>query len=167
VNTYQNQELAVFRNRQFSTASSASVVDLHSRSNRVIIEDHRSEWNATLSGRLGDLVKLRHGWDGYRAQPVSFKSAKFAALMLEKLFLKELSAPSLVPGVDGSLQIEWHKNGYDVELDVLGPNNVHAYRYDSISGEEEEIHLENNFFVVSEWLRDMCAQRQEVLNLAM
>lgn len=122
---------------------------------RVTVSGLRSDWNQVLSQRFNHLCGLKLGWDGYRGKPVSFACANFAAQVLERLYTDSLPPPSLVPGSDGTLQIEWHLNRLDVELDVLGPNKVVAYFNDERSGRDVEIELDNDFTVVTSWLDQM------------
>lgn len=130
------------------------------RMHRIRVEGDRSAWNASLSKRFDQICKLEQGWDGYKGQPVSFACAHFAATILEHLYTDGLPAPSLVPGSDGTMQIEWHRNQYDIELDVLAPNKVAAYRNDLLSYQEDEIDISNDFKVVNLWLNEMKAARQ-------
>ncbi|MEM1141426.1 MAG: hypothetical protein AAGI88_02480 [Pseudomonadota bacterium] len=114
-----------------------------------------SAWFNELSDRFTELTGLQQGWDGYGGLPVSFPCAIFAATIIERLYSDGLSAPQLVPGCDGSLQLEWHENGYDIEIDVLAPYEVIANRFDHVSGVSEEIELDSDFLVLLTWIRDL------------
>lgn len=131
------------------------------RSTRTRVTGHRSPWNKSLESRLDELSQLEPGWDGYRARPVLHSAASFAAMMLEHLFIEDLIPPSLVPRSDGSLQVEWHKNQYDIELVVSGTQDVRAYRIDELTGNEEELDLENDFTQVVTWLKQLVRPRSE------
>lgn len=121
----------------------------------IIIQDTLSVWSEVVIARLDDLVKLEVGWDGYRGQPVSFSCACFAVSLLDRVCSARTAAPSIVPGSDGTLQLEWHQNGYDVEVDILAPNKVRAMRYNIETGETEEVDLQNNFAVVRNWIDEL------------
>jgi hypothetical protein len=84
----------------------------------------------------------------------------FAATVLERVYETNLPLPALVPGADGSLQIEWHVSDFDIELDVLDANKVVARRYDCRSDTEQEEQLSNDFTVVSTWVEDLMARQQ-------
>lgn len=148
-----------FQRRDFDRATVDGLVQGTFRMHRIRVEGDRSDWNASLSKRFDDLCALRKGWDGYRGQPVSFACARFAATILEHLYTDGLPAPSLVPGSDGTLQIEWHRSQYDIELDVLAPNKVVAYRYDHLIDQEDEFDIANDFTIVNRWLREMKTTR--------
>ena len=147
-------ETAAFQQWDFDHGNSGSLVQGSFQLRRRRVESDSSPWNAELSERFDQICSLRPGWDGYTGIPVSFGCAHFAAAILKHLFTTGLPAPSLVPGSDGSVQIEWHRNQYDIELDVLEPNKVVAYRYDHLSQEEDGIDVSNDFTLVSEWLKD-------------
>ncbi|WP_294534623.1 hypothetical protein [uncultured Rhodoblastus sp.] len=106
--------------------------------------------------RLGELCKLEDGWDGYCAPAVSFFNATFALNMLGSACPMDAPAPQIVPGPDGDLQIEWHTAAMDIELHVIGPYDVHAWRLSATAAEDgEEFHLTNDFTIVAGWLAEM------------
>lgn len=109
-------------------------------------------WNNTLQNRFDEITSLPIGWDGYNGRPVSFTCASFAAKLLEGLYVEGLSAPDLVPGSDGTLQIEWHKNKFDIEIDVLGANKVQAMRSDHITKLETQLELDVDFSILKQWI---------------
>ncbi len=118
-----------------------------------------SSWFETLKDRFDDLSSLSKGWDGYRGQAVKFTCAQFAANLLERLFDSNLPPPSLVPGSDGTIQIEWHRNQYDIEIDVLAPYEVVATRFDKVSGLSEELDLQSDFTDLAVWIADLATDR--------
>lgn len=131
--------------------------------NRLRVTQPRSRWVAELADRFDELTSLPKGWDGYAGCPVSFNCAQFAANLIERLFVSAIPAPQLVPGSDGTLQIEWHRNQFDIEIDVLAPYEVVATRHDLVSGSSEEIELQTDFTPLSEWISDLesrCHQDQ-------
>jgi hypothetical protein len=65
----------------------------------------------------------------------------------------------LVPGSDGTLQIEWHRNQYDIEIDVLDVHDVVATRLDRLTGEEEVIELQTDFAPIAKWVEELAGNR--------
>lgn len=127
---------------------------------RVIVHGYQSDWSLALRDRLDELTSLPVGWDGYNGRPVSCQTAHFVINMLERLCQDGVPAPHLVPGSDGSLQVEWHRNNYDVELDVLGPQNVVATRYNLLTDEEVILEIQNDFAEVVDWIRALSDANQ-------
>ena len=119
------------------------------------VSDRPTDWSEKVFDRLNHLVALKVGWDGYRGRPVSFSCAHFAVSLLKQVCSANASAPSIVPGSDGTLQLEWHQNKYDVELDILAPNKVLAMRYHIETEITEEEVLQNNFAVVRRWIEEL------------
>ena len=62
------------------------------------------------------LRNLRPGWDSYGAQPVPQKIIERAAQLIPSLLSAWTPEPAIVPQVTGGLQIEWHRNGIDLEI---------------------------------------------------
>jgi hypothetical protein len=122
----------------------------------VRIEGFRaSDWAVELEPRFNWLTALQIGWDGYRGRPVSFTCAQFAAMLLERIYNPRVEAPSLVPGSDGTIQIEWHYNDFDIEIDILAPYQIVAYRLDCLTGNEEEFVLDSDLSVLAVWLKEL------------
>lgn len=114
-----------------------------------------SPWFKILQRKFDDICSLPVGWDGYAGCPVSFSSAIFAASLLERLYLEGVPAPAIVPGSDGSLQMEWHRNHFDVEIDVLAPYEVLATRTDHANNTEQEVELDRDFSILTSWISDL------------
>lgn len=112
----------------------------------------KSCWFTALKARLNDLTALPVGWDGYAGRPVTFQCAHFVANMLERLCQPDVPPPSLVPGSDGSLQVEWHRKMFDVELDVLDVQRVVATRVNRMTDEEEVIEIQSDFAAIVHWI---------------
>lgn len=126
--------------------------------NRVVIEPNQP-WRSDVLRRLEKLCQLTQGWDGYQAQPVALANIVFALNLLESTCGSTIPAPQIVPGINGDLQIEWHTLKGDVELHVIAPNRVRAWR--SISGPspgEEELQLTIEFSAVAAWVREITEQ---------
>lgn len=117
-----------------------------------------SNWIKYLKSRLDEISSLPRGWDGYIGRPVTFTNALFAANLINRLNQEDISPPQLVPGGDGTIQVEWHEGGYDIELDIAEPYVVYATRVNVGTGEVDEVTLDNDFTIVSQWLNQIrCA----------
>jgi hypothetical protein len=77
-------------------------------------------WMRQLAANAKRLEDLKAGWDGPGSVPVS-SNALFLATYYTRSALDQfqnVSAPHLVPGGDGSIQIEWHSKQGELELDI-------------------------------------------------
>lgn len=63
-----------------------------------------------LNKRLDVLASLKENWDSYGGSPITEKALRIARLML--------TAPTIVPMSCGGIQLEWHKNGMDIEIAI-------------------------------------------------
>ncbi len=113
---------------QANSVFSANVVSIPTASARLVVFEPNHDWRTAVMKRLEQLVRLDLGWDGYSGQPVSLENAAFALRVLEAVCGPDASPPQLVPGSSGDLQIEWHTLKGDIELHVIAPNRVHAWR---------------------------------------
>lgn len=135
-------------------SNESNISSFPSQERRVRVPENTS-WMASLKKRFDELTSLRAGWDGYAGKPVSFNCAMFSAMLIERLYISNIPPPQLVPGSDGSLQLEWHQNQIDIEIDILKPYGIIAAYYNHITDEEREVELKADFTVLSEWLTEL------------
>jgi hypothetical protein len=136
------------------------VYSLNNRVSRVRINHPTSQWVEKLRERFNEITSLPRGWDGYSALPVSFSCAQFAVNLIERLYDPDVPRPSLVPGSDGTVQIEWHRSQFDVEIEVLAPFHVVATRHDNLADTTEELVLDSDFAELAGWVNDLKLSRQ-------
>lgn len=112
-------------------------------------------WQEAAKERLTELMQLPVGWDGYHAPAVSLDNATFAFSVLSSVMEDGIAEPSIVPTVDGSVQIEWHTSKGDIELRINRPNSVDAW-FSRVDQEDDvEADLSLDFTIVSEWLDEI------------
>lgn len=138
---------------QVSAQTRSQWVGMPSDERQIFIQ--KSSWIEELSPKFQELMALPVGWDGYAGLPVSFDCVCFVVQLIDRLSINEIEAPQVVPGSDGSLQLEWHNYGYDVELNILAPSEVLAFRRDVNTGVIEELDLTTDYTVVYSWIMDM------------
>jgi hypothetical protein len=136
--------------------SSSYVLEIPGAKERILISDNTTAWSDVVKKRLEELIQLPFGWDGYQGTHVSFQNASFALRVLEAICGVKTRAPQIVPGLSGDLQIEWHTLQGDLEIHVIGPNNVHAWRARASDNPEgEELVLRNDFATVAQWVKEI------------
>jgi hypothetical protein len=141
---------------QANSVFSSNVVPIPTASARLIVFEPNHDWHYAVMERLEQLVRLDCGWDGYSGKPVSLENATFALRMLEAVCGPDAIQPQLVPGSSGDLQIEWHTLTGDIELHVLAPNRVNAWRH-LVEGHDdgESLDLTVDFGAVAIWVREI------------
>jgi hypothetical protein len=77
----------------------------------------------------------------------------FVANLLETITIEGLPPPQLVPGQNGSIQLEWHEGGFDLEVEVLAPYKVTATLFNIANNQEDEFEFTNDFTELSRQIR--------------
>ena len=69
---------------------------------------------AQAHSRLEEFYQLKEGWDSYSGKPISHRAIDWAKVLLGRL------GPGWtpVPCSDGSVQLEFHEQGVDIEIVV-------------------------------------------------
>lgn len=136
-----------------TSASANTIYYLAKQRQRIYLTESTLDWFEEVKRRLGYLIRLEQGWDGYKGLPVRFDNAYFALQMLENICGAETPAPQIVPGVSGDLQIEWHTLKGDIELHVNAPNDVDAWILE-IDGDEAGVErsLTTDFTEIAIWV---------------
>ena len=73
-------------------------------------------WTRKLTG----LGKLEDGWDGYGSKCPQQTAFTVATMFLYDLEKNGVSRPEIVPTSQGGIQLELHKGGFDLEIEI-GP----------------------------------------------
>lgn len=71
----------------------------------------------------------KHGWDSYDAKPIE-KTARLIAYAMS-------SIPSVVPTPSGGVAFEWHRMGWDVEIEIDRDGKISGEAEMSKSGGEQ------------------------------
>jgi hypothetical protein len=81
-------------------------------------------WMAIVKENARALSELSAGWDGRGSVAISRKVLYRATSYVESALkdLPDVVSPRLVPGGDGSVQIEWHAKHGELEFD-MGPHD--------------------------------------------
>jgi hypothetical protein len=99
-------------------------------------------WQSKAAQRLVDLLRLPIGWDGHQGRPVSPPIADYTFQLLQKLMLRPgLPVPSITPLAYGGVMLEWHRLGWDVEIEIDAPTSHHVYTYEIASHTGDQFSL--------------------------
>lgn len=91
-------------------------------------------WNSVKS-QLDELGRLPPGWDSYAAKVITASSRSTALDVLRQIATRKTPKPAIVPTSDGSIQVEWHTRGIDLEVRVLSSTRI------GVSFEDEQNQL--------------------------
>lgn len=98
-------------------------------------------WLDHVLERLVGLLELPHNWDSYGASTVGREEVERALGILASTMTEGTPIPSIVPTSRGSVQLEWHLGGVDLEVESLEEETVAVSFEDLRSGEEWESEL--------------------------
>lgn len=105
---------------------------------RIHLDRNDPPWLYTVLGRIQHLMGLRPNWDSYGSRPIEPNSVNYALEFLRTSMPQEGKAPQIVPTSKGGLQLEWHANGIDLEVEVDPAGNV-MLSFDNDGRSEEQI----------------------------
>ena len=85
-------------------------------------------WLLSTVDRIRELVMLPVGWDGHDGRPVDIDLAAFAVQFLLQMLEPDGPAPQIVPLSYGGIQLEWHEQGIDLDVEGDAPKWPSFYR---------------------------------------
>ena len=97
-------------------------------------------------GKITSYLALKENWDSYRAAKINPYIAADALEFLAKNKSISFSIPHAVALPNGCVQLEWHINGVDLEIEFLGENQISVFCENMNTGDilEDEISFEDS-----------------------
>lgn len=105
---------------------------------QITVFDSSDGWLPEVLQRMGFLLSLPPKWDSHRAIKISEQMAAAVLTFLQEVMNSETLPPSIVPLEDGGLQIEWHRDGIDAEIEFEPDEPLEIYIREIQTGEEHE-----------------------------
>lgn len=123
-------------------------------------------WLSHLTKNAQALSDLRAGWDGRGSIPISrkvlYRATRFVELALKGF--SDLTPPRLVPGGDGTVQIEWHAKHGELEFDIGPPEEMTIWIRDRRNGAEFEGENQAALALFYRWAPWIASQQHHVPN---
>lgn len=107
-------------------------------------ESEPAPWLQAAADRVADLLILPENWDSYGAKQVNVELAVSALNLLTQIMRDGTPVPSIVPTNSGGIQLEWHRNGVDLEIEVISARKFGVLFVDPASGEERDEVISSN-----------------------
>jgi hypothetical protein len=98
------------------------------------------EWLGQNEATLEELLKLPANWNSYGATPIRPDAVQAARDILGKIVRSDTPQPAVVPTVRGGVQLEWHTQGIDLEIEIPESGQFHVWYEDP----QEEIELHHD-----------------------
>jgi hypothetical protein len=73
-------------------------------------------WVVPTVVRLFELQRLREDWDSYGGVPLQDRHRDAVVRFLSSVMTDDLVRPDIVPLADGGVQLEWRRDGLDVDF---------------------------------------------------
>jgi len=124
----------------------------------VNLKDYDRGWKRALESRFDELRNLELNWDGYGGEPLDPKVEQTCKQILSEIHLSEVSAPDLMPGSDGSVQIEWHENKCDLEIHILKSQQIFVYFNDHLKEGSDELLFDERFSTLFKYVRRLAVR---------
>lgn len=97
------------------------------------------DWFKEAEASLKQLAVLGPGWDSYNAKPISQYYIKLAWEFLSRIAQLYPPKPHVGPVPDGGVQIEWHTNGIDLEVEFSPEDGIVFFFKDKTRTIENEL----------------------------
>ena len=94
------------------------------------------EWYQQTVDSLFAILDLGDNWDSYGANGFSSNIAKAVNQLLVDIMDDDTPAPQLVPSASGSIQLEWHIGGIDLEIEVESLSTSYVFFEDEQNEDE-------------------------------
>jgi hypothetical protein len=118
--------------------SRSKTVRIRFAGGELVFSEPPPEWFLPTLEKIGALEALPKNWDSYGGRPVNPHCAATAVSLLLNVLEPGMPEPAIVPTNRGGLQIEWHRDGVDIEIEVQSPSRLYVAFEDENTGEEWE-----------------------------
>ena len=122
--------------RQYLTGNELGLTQRVVPNTPAFSDESSLSWLMSACEKLNELVELPENWDGHNGAQIERDIAGFALSLLLQTLKSDAPSPQIVPLNNGGLQMEWHQNGIDLEVEVEAPNRVFVSYEDRNTGEE-------------------------------
>lgn len=83
-------------------------------------------WAVHAEQELQQLVDLPAGWDGHRGKRMAEAAVEAVVRVLDGCMTERTPFPQYFPLPDGGVQVEWHANGHDIEVEADAAGSVYV-----------------------------------------
>lgn len=93
-------------------------------------------WLRSALAELSRLTALEDNWDGYGAPVIHPMAIIHALRFLEDTATRGNAAPAIVATGAGAVQLEWHRDGFEIDVEIL-PDGTFEASMESPDGTED------------------------------
>jgi hypothetical protein len=108
------------------------------------------------------LLNLSEDWDSYGAAPISFENLNYAFQLLLFTMQDDSPPPNVIPTPEGSVELEWHEQDIDLEVQILAPYRIYVSYEDRRNSEKNwEDELTVDLTELSQAVRELSRRRED------
>ena len=93
-------------------------------------------WLSDSVDDLNTILALNENWDSYGAHKIQANAALAALKIMLAAMKDKTPIPAIVPTSTGSIQLEWHRSGIDLEVEITSNGNYSVF-YEDGTGQTE------------------------------
>jgi hypothetical protein len=112
-------------------------------------------WIVPTILHIVNLCALRPDWDSYGARRIDPSYAAAAISFLINVMSSQTPLPTAVPTNRGGIQLEWHTNDIDLEIEFLSPSRTHVSFEDLRAGASTEINVAGDLQPILHFLQKL------------
>lgn len=94
-------------------------------------------WYPRAASAVAAMASLQPNWDGHGAKRIDPAAVQTALAILSRAAV-DIDEPYIVPTPGGGVQLEWHPQGVDLELEARADGKVGFLAIDQPSNREQE-----------------------------
>jgi hypothetical protein len=119
-----------------------------------------------LTSNAHRIAELKAGWDGPGSICLSAKALFLATTYTRNALqgLSDVTSPQLVPGGDGSIQVEWHAKHGELELDIDAHGRPTIWIRDHRNGAEFDAEDDAAIALFYRWAPWVASELRDDLN---
>lgn len=91
-----------------------------------------------IKDQIVSILHLLEGWDGFQAGPIRHDVLDFALAILRRILRAETPSPHITPMSHEGVQLEWHTDALDLEIEIEEPGSAWVSYKDRSTGLEDE-----------------------------
>lgn len=95
-------------------------------------------WLRNATPKIQELMQLGENWDTYGAKPIKLDAIVAGINLLSEVMSNSIPSPSVVPVPSGAIQLEWHRDGQHVEIEINSPTEARLFFVDDENEQEIE-----------------------------
>lgn len=95
---------------------------------RAIEREKPPAWKAATEKAFAQLTLLEENWDSYGGKPIDPDHIGAARFVLDQIMSRDTPPPHVTPMSNGSVQLEWCRDGVDLEIEICSVETLEGKR---------------------------------------